>query len=74
MKCPYCSNEMNIGVVQSARQIFFTDKPHKNFFFPDKGVNSEVLLSTHNWIRPSCVAYHCESCKKIIIDYSVEVE
>ena len=35
MKCPYCGNEMESGVVQSARTIFFTTKEHKNWFFPD---------------------------------------
>lgn len=64
MKCPCCGKEMESGVVQSAREIFFTNKHHKNWFIPDKS-NGEVLLSTHNWTRPTCVAHHCESCKKI---------
>lgn len=74
MKCPYCNNEMTSGVVQSARQIFFTTKAHKNYFVPDVAVGDEVLLSSHNWTRPTCKAYHCDKCKKVIIDYSEEAE
>lgn len=72
MKCPCCKKEMIQGVVQSARQIFFTDKPHKMWFVPDMAVKDEILLSTHNWTRPTCTAFHCPDCKKIIIDYSAE--
>ena len=47
MKCPCCQNEMASGVVQSARQIFFTTKAHKNWFIPDVEGNNEILLSSH---------------------------
>lgn len=73
MKCPYCGKEMISGVVQSGRQIFFTTKSHKNWFFPDIAVDEEIVLSSHNWTRPTCVAYHCDECKKVVIDYSEEV-
>lgn len=73
MKCPYCGKEMISGVVQSGRQIFFTTKAHKNWFFPDIAVDEEIVLSSHNWTRPTCVAYHCDECKKVVIDYSEEV-
>ena len=33
MKCPCCGNEMESGIVQSARTVFFTTKEHKNWFF-----------------------------------------
>ena len=51
MKCPCCQNEMASGVVQSARQIFFTTKAHKNWFIPDVEGNNEILLSSHNWYQ-----------------------
>ena len=70
MKCPCCQNEMVSGVVQSARQIFFTTKAHKNWFIPDIEGNDEILLSTHNWTKPTCIAYNCPKCKKIVIDYA----
>lgn len=54
--------------------MFFTTKAHKNWFIPDIEGSGEVLLSSHNWTRPTCAAYHCEECKKVVIDYSIEVE
>jgi len=74
MKCPCCGKEMVSGVVQSGRQIFFTTKAHKIRFIPNIVENEETVLSSHNWTRPTCTAYHCAKCKKIVIDYSVEVE
>ena len=74
MKCPFCDNEMTKGVVQSARQIFFTTQAHKNWFVPDVAVGDEVVLSSRNWTRPTCAAYHCAECKKVIVDYSESVE
>ena len=74
MKCPYCGNEMESGVVQSARTIFFTTKEHKNWFFPDVASGEEVTLSSHNWTRPTCKAFHCAFCQKVVIDYAGENE
>ena len=72
MKCPICSREMKEGVIQSGRTIFFTPKAHKFFFSPDMGGNGEFTLSQHNWTRPTCKAYHCEKCRKILLDYEDE--
>ena len=72
MKCPYCGQEMIAGVVQSARQIFFTAKEHKFWFVPDAACSEEILLSARNWTRPTCKAQHCQSCKKVIVDYDAE--
>lgn len=74
MKCPCCGNEMTSGVVQSARQIFFTTKAHKLWFNPKTKDDKEVALSSHNWTGPTCNAYLCSACKKVVIDYSAEVE
>lgn len=74
MKCPCCGKEMERGVVQSARQIYFTTKPHKNWFAPNLECGSEILLSSQNWTSPTCVALHCPVCKKVVIDYSAKAE
>ena len=71
MKCPYCDKEMISGVVQSGRQIFFTTQPHKYSFIPDTE-NKEIILTSHNWTKPTCTAYLCSACKKVIIDYSYQ--
>ena len=68
MKCPYCGIEMTNGFVQSAREIFFTDESHSMWFKPTG--KSEFSLSSHNFTRPTCIAYHCKACKKVIIDYT----
>lgn len=72
MKCPCCGKEMVKGAVQSAREIFFTTMSHELFFTPVG--SKDVSLSSHNWTRPTCVAYHCEECKKVVIDYAEEVD
>lgn len=69
MKCPFCGKEMESGVVQSARHIFFTTKAHKVRFCPDTACEKEVVLSSHNWTRPTCAAWHCPMCKKVVLDY-----
>lgn len=34
MKCPCCNSEMSAGVVQSAREIFFTTEANQNWLNP----------------------------------------
>lgn len=70
MRCPYCNNEMKDGYVQSARQIFFTVKPHKIFFVGSQ--DDETILSNYNLTSPTVKAYRCKKCEKVIIDYSNE--
>ena len=74
MKCPCCGGNMTRGIVQSARQIFFTTKAHKNWFLPDTATGDEITLSSHNWTSPTCAAYHCSACKKVVIDYSANID
>ena len=73
MNCPYCGKEMVDGVAQSGREIFFTTKQRDGWkgFKPHTG---DTSLSWHNFTRPTCVAYHCVDCKKVILDYTIEVE
>lgn len=74
MRCPYCGNKMKSGIVQSTGKIFFTTKEQKNSFLPDIAVDEEIVLSSHNWTRPTCIAYHCIECRKVVIDYLAEAE
>ena len=69
MKCPCCGKEMISGVVQGGGPFCFRTKTCSKRFFSD-----ETLLSSHNWTRPTAVAYHCADCKKVVIDYSVDVK
>ena len=66
MICPTCSQPMIKGYVQSAREIFFTEYPHRVLFSPK---NDEVSLSEKNNTAPTCPAWHCPMCRKVIIEY-----
>lgn len=48
--------------------IFFTPQRHALFF--EACDEDEQTLSAHNWTRPTCEAFRCARCQKIIIDYS----
>ena len=73
MKCPTCGQEMEEGFAQCAREIYFTIEPHL-FFFKAKKEEGEILLSSHNWTRPTCVAYICHNCQKVVIDYAEKIK
>lgn len=66
MTCPYCNNAMVFGFVQARGEIFFTEKPHR-LLFSSKG--AEVTLTKNNMTAPTCTAYHCPHCRKVILDY-----
>ena len=69
MKCPFCGKEMTSGVVQSARHVFFTAKPHNLFFRPNLfGGDADIVLTSDNWTKPTCAANYCADCRKVIID------
>ena len=73
MQCPWCGAEMEAGLVQSARKIFFTTGARKSWFFvePEGG---DITLSRHNATGPACTARHCARCKRIVLDYSGEAD
>lgn len=73
MKCPCCGNQMTRGYIQSVRNIVFTTQKKKPIF--NKDLSADIVLNTDNLLtNPTCVAYHCVDCKKVVVDYSVEVE
>ena len=47
MKCPCCNNEMSAGVVQSAREIFFTTEANQNWLNPFLANKNKIMLSTN---------------------------
>lgn len=70
VRCPFCGREMVSGAVQSTQKICFTDQVRKNGLDLYTAGKEEVLLSSHNWTRPACPAFHCPDCRKVILDYS----
>ena len=68
MNCPYCGNETTKGWIRSARRVRFTVINNESGFdFKAKG---DVVLTSNNFINPACIAYHCATCKKVVIDYA----
>ena len=74
MKCPCCNSEMSAGVVQSAREIFFTTEANQNWLNPFLANKNKIMLSTNNFSRPTCTAYLCQNCKQVIIHYSADAQ
>ncbi len=68
MQCPYCSQEMKIGVVQ-ARVSWFTETERDLFWA--YGPRREDVPINGNPVRgaggPAVPAAYCEHCKKVII-------
>lgn len=54
------------GVVQARSEVYFTEKPHK-MLFSAKG--NDVVLTKNNMTAPTCTAYHCPACKKVLVEY-----
>lgn len=73
MKCPFCGNEMVSGMVQSSRGFFFATEKHEILYWPNQS-KGEFILSSHNWTAPVCAAQHCPECKKVILDYTQEID
>ena len=72
MKCPFCGKEMINGAVKSAREIIFTKNTEKKLFKTTVARDEETSLSANNFTNPTCPAYHCPECKKVIMDYSAD--
>lgn len=70
MKCPYCNEEMEYGLIQSSNAINWLKTEKRRFFFPPSFYRGSITLSTLSMLRGSAVvAYNCRTCKKLVIDY-----
>lgn len=65
MKCPYCGEEMIPGFIQCRDGIFWA--PRKSLVSALSGFQKGALRLSEN---SSVVAYRCDRCKKILLDYS----
>ena len=65
-------NDMWFG--SESTRNFLTTKPDQKWLIPSINKKDEIMLSSHNWSKPTCMAYHCPACRKVIIDYSVKSE
>lgn len=71
MKCPYCNEEMEQGVIQSQQEINWQEKTH--MINRSDLYDGAVRLSKRSFVKGSAVeAWLCRKCEKVIIDYSDE--
>ena len=70
MKCPYCNNEMEKGLIHSPNELNWIKGEKKRLFAKASLYPDSVILSEFSALKGSaCVAYNCATCKKIVIDY-----
>ena len=70
MKCPYCGNEMELGLIASPYQIVWTRGDKKQFLN-----NVGIQYSLKSFVEGCAVkAFLCRSCKKVIIDYGKKTD
>ena len=62
MKCPYCSNEMKKGFLQSRDGLGWSQKKRIIAAFSE--------LFADQPLGKTVVAYLCGDCQKIVIDYN----
>ena len=74
MKCPYCGNEMELGLIQSPHEISWIEGKEKRNFPVARFHKGSVILCplTLKTFATGCSvrAFLCRSCEKVIIDYS----
>lgn len=70
MKCPYCNKEMELGIIQSSRELAWK-KGLKRTLGRASAYEGSVILSQLNFLEGSAIkASNCRDCKKIIISYA----
>lgn len=68
--CPYCGKPMVRGYIQSSRTLSWLPKRLKLFTAAGFMGHDALVLSEGAGIGAPCViAYKCEACQKIVIDY-----
>ncbi len=71
MKCPYCSEQMEKGLIQNSHEIAWLPGEKRKFFGRAEFHSGAVVLSEFSAIKGSAVtAFICKNCKKVVIDYS----
>ena len=68
MKCPYCGGTMADGILQAGHSIIWTPKSHKISLLPRQD-GCDVVLASDPLTSVKAPAYHCDKCRKIIVEY-----
>lgn len=71
MKCPYCEQEMELGLISSPQELAWIKGEKKPFFGRADFHDGSVVLSELSFVKGSAVtAFLCRKCQKVVIDYS----
>jgi len=68
MNCPYCSEEMIKGYIESIYDVHWTKKSYFNPIFSVLFDKDAVVISDRDSSK-SATAYRCEKCKTVIVPY-----
>jgi len=69
MKCPCCKKEMEKGLMQSSRDLFWTAEP-KQYWMPPQEENGDVDVSILRLTGNGAQAYLCRDCKQLLMGYT----
>lgn len=70
MKCPYCNEEMKKGYIQCRDGVTWTPKKQLIASLSSLGNGSIKISNIEPDYSSAVYAFHCEGCKKIIIEYN----
>ncbi|MBP7401154.1 MAG: hypothetical protein KBA30_00895 [Clostridia bacterium] len=71
MKCPYCGESMEKGLISSNHEIAWLPGEKRKLFGRADFHPGAVALSEVSFLKGSAVtAYICKKCEKVVIDYS----
>lgn len=73
MKCPYCEKEMTLGYIQCRDGVYWTLKKQLVASLSSLGKGSTCLSNGAADNSNTVFAFKCEDCKKIIIDYALNI-
>ncbi len=73
MECPYCKNEMRKGFVQSAREIFFSERERVLFYRSHPKLEKDIRIA-NLWNEYAAPAHYCDACQCLIVKKDEEKE
>ena len=66
MRCPFCTEEMEKGLLQAGNMIVWVRKKHYVSLLPKEG---EVLLGRNFLTGVTLPSWICKNCRKVITEY-----
>lgn len=73
-ECSTCGSEMKKGYIQSSNRLAWVPKVAKLSVEPSLSEGSVLLSNQNRFTINYVVAFLCENCKKVLIDFSDKEE